>query len=288
MEIFRNPNMYYNVMKLQETQKEFIVFDLETTGLDSKQDRIIQIAAIKYHFVDKNTFEEIDTLNLYIKPDFPIPQKIEKLTGITNQKIKDAPLESDIFPTIFHFFKNTPVIAGYNICNFDIKFMKELYLRYNEIFHPINELDVLYMARDFTPYKECKGYKLSVITSYYGLSDDLTFHDAMDDVKATSRLLRVFFTQYIEDYHFSFKGKVRPKVLSFFTWQGKRHDLKRLYVCTNIGNFYYDLARYSWGAKDINMDTIDLPFLTLQVYKYGNVLNDDDLYYWAKTQFSKK
>lgn len=286
--IWRNPNMYYNMKKLCEKKEDFVVLDLETSGLDPQYDRIIQFSAIKMHFVSDTDFKECDRLDLYINPMFQITSKIEKLTGITNKQLKSCRTEDELFPEILAFLGNTPVCAGYNICDFDILFLKQLYARHHEVFHCMNELDVLYMARDLVPYNDVKGYKLKTITDYYELSKDITFHNAMDDVLATTRLLRIFMKEYQNGYFMDF-GTIRPKIKNYFTWQGKRHDLKRIYFCTNIGNIYYNCADYSWGAKDIDLATIDLPFFAMQAYAYGTAINDDDFYRkWAKNQFSTK
>lgn len=277
--IYRNPNMFYFIPELDK--KECIIFDLETSGLNPKEDRIIQIAAIKIR-KEREELKEIDRLNVYISPDFLITPKIEKLTGITNQFLKKERKEEDVFSQIFNFFGNVPLCCGYNI-NFDIGFMKELYHRHNEIFICPIALDILSMARDFIPYKDIKSYKLGKVIEFYGLHEDLTFHNAMDDVIGTYRLLKIFIKKYKEEYSLPL-GHLQPKIFNFFTWQGKRHDLARIYFCTNIGNIYYDIYHYCWGAKEINMEDINLPYLAKQVYQISHTETDDELYYWAKKQ----
>ncbi|MGB2110421.1 MAG: PolC-type DNA polymerase III [Patescibacteria group bacterium] len=56
-----------------------IGFDLETTGLDKNNDRIIEIALVKF---DEKTFETIDTYSTFINPQMPIPDLISNLTNI--------------------------------------------------------------------------------------------------------------------------------------------------------------------------------------------------------------
>ena len=77
-------------MKLN-LQRPLIVFDLETTGLDLVNDRIIQISYIKVHPDGKEERE-----NLFINPQKPIPQEVEALTHITNDMVKDAPTFAEI------------------------------------------------------------------------------------------------------------------------------------------------------------------------------------------------
>ena len=72
---------------------DYIVFDIETTGLDSTYDEIIEIGAIKVH---NNTI--ISIFNSLVKPQNEIDEYITKLTGITNKMVKDAPTIEEILP----------------------------------------------------------------------------------------------------------------------------------------------------------------------------------------------
>ena len=75
-------------MRLQLT-KPLVVFDLETTGLDLVNDRIIQISYIKVA-PDDAEGEELRK-SIFVNPDRPIPLFVQELTGITEEMVKDAP-----------------------------------------------------------------------------------------------------------------------------------------------------------------------------------------------------
>ncbi|MDR3150666.1 MAG: 3'-5' exonuclease [Candidatus Peribacteria bacterium] len=62
-----------------------IVLDLETTGLKSFDDHIIEIAMLKF---DENTFEIIESYNSFVDPEIPIPEIISNITGIFENDIK--------------------------------------------------------------------------------------------------------------------------------------------------------------------------------------------------------
>ena len=80
---------------------EYISFDLETTGLDPKNDRITEISACR--FIKGEFSKEFTTL---VNPEIPISKNIISLTGITNQMVIDAPLISDVLPKFIKFIGN--------------------------------------------------------------------------------------------------------------------------------------------------------------------------------------
>ena len=73
----------------------FVVVDLETTGLNPDEDKIIEIGAIK--FVDGVETETFETL---VNPGMPIPDFITRLTGIKDEDVKDAPAIDEVLASI--------------------------------------------------------------------------------------------------------------------------------------------------------------------------------------------
>ena len=108
-------DLFYN-LKLDN----FIAIDLETTGLDHKNDKITEISACR--FVRGEFLEEFTTL---VNPETPIPKEIITLTGITNQMVIDSPLIADVIPDLINFIDDTPLV-GHNI-DFDYNFIKNHY-----------------------------------------------------------------------------------------------------------------------------------------------------------------
>ena len=104
---------------------EFIAIDVETTGLDVFNDRIFEIAAIRF----KNGKVD-DTFWELINPNKKIPSFIENLTGISNKDVSDKPRFSEISNDFIRFIDKYPII-GHNV-SFDIDFInKELNGSYN-------------------------------------------------------------------------------------------------------------------------------------------------------------
>ncbi|MFZ5967593.1 MAG: exonuclease domain-containing protein [Bacillota bacterium] len=95
---------------------DYIVLDLETTGLDPSYDEIIEIAAIKF-----SNGERISEFATLVKPDNKIDKYITELTGITNAMIKDAPKIHEALPKLMEFVGDSVIIA--HNANFDINFL---------------------------------------------------------------------------------------------------------------------------------------------------------------------
>lgn len=262
-----------NLLKIFNEEKEVIVFDTETTGLNAQRDRIIQISAIKFA---TESMDEISRLDLYIKPPFELEPKITKITGITNEFLKGKPTEKELFPEIYSFFGDTPVIAAYNT-PFDKGFMEQLYERNGKVFLPKKETDVLEMARDLVSKKDVENHKLGTIAHLYGVDTGLTFHNSMDDVTATARLLKVFRDEYGETEE-SDMPLITPQIFSMRFWEGFR-GFSRIYLNTNVGTFYYDIRSRSWGGKSDNaysVDEIDMESLKTSALKLAGAATEQE------------
>lgn len=98
-----------------------IVFDTETTGFDpAKGDKIVEIGAIRIY--DKmRTNDPKDTFHLLVNPERDIPQEVVKVHGITNEKVKDAPVFKDIADDFLAFIGDAPLVA--HNASFDMKFL---------------------------------------------------------------------------------------------------------------------------------------------------------------------
>ena len=85
---------------------EYIAFDFETTGLSPDDDRIIEIAAIK--FIDGNPVDRFVTL---VNPQRPIDPFITDITGISDKMVKEEPIELDVLDDFLEFLSDLPLVA---------------------------------------------------------------------------------------------------------------------------------------------------------------------------------
>jgi predicted DnaQ family exonuclease/DinG family helicase len=168
----------------------FVVVDLETTGLDPTEDRIIEIGVVRY--VDGQEKETFETL---VNPDVPIPDFITKLTGITDKDVLKSPQINEVFDSLSSFIGNSPII-GHQI-NFDAAFL-EYHLRnkYNDFGDWDNEsqrfkyltnirMDTLFLSRIFLPFLQ--RFKLGTVAAYFGIDLERA-HRAIDDARASGKI----------------------------------------------------------------------------------------------------
>lgn len=269
-----------NLIKALKENPEIIVLDLETTGLDNKTDRIIQLNARRFNLLNNKLIFK-DSLNVYIRPAFPITSKIENLTGITNDFIKDKPTEEAVFDKIFKYLGSSPNICGH-CSNFDIGFLKELYLRYSKELTVNIELDTCVLAKEVISKYKVANYKLATIAEYYGLNKGVSFHNAEEDVKVTSQVLQVIINEFIEKYK---KDEIPQPVVSKKIariistpkyWKG-HNRFSRIYVNTNMGSVYYDVLTRKWNEKDSGtIEKIDMNNLISEVFEMLGVNNEDE------------
>ena len=156
--------------------KTFVVFDVETTGLDVLNDRITEIGAVK--IVDGEIKDCFTTL---INPQVNISEKITSITGITNEMVADKPVFSEICADFYKYVENAVLVA--HNANFDISMMKNHYLR--EGYYLENSyLDTLEISRN--TLKGLKNYQLNTVCDYFEIQ--FLHHRALSDAHATAKL----------------------------------------------------------------------------------------------------
>lgn len=155
----------------------FVVFDVETTGIDVESCELIEIGAVK--IVNGVYAEKLQTL---IKPKEKISSFITEMTGITNEMVQDAPTAENVIKD-FYLFSKGAILAGYNV-NFDMKFVEKIAGNIGLKFE--NEVqDVLIFARQNL---HASNYKLKTIVNALGIKL-VDAHRAYNDAYATAEVL---------------------------------------------------------------------------------------------------
>ena len=167
---------------------EFVVFDIETTGFSSINDKIIEIGAVKVK--DGNI---VDRFSHFVNPEVNIPAKIIELTGITDDMVKDADTV-DIVLKNFREFTKGAILVAHN-APFDTSFIKKNYKDLGIEFDN-GIMDTIPLSKFL--YPDLKRYKLNVICKHLGISLE-NHHRAVDDAEATAEILLHSFKVLKED-----------------------------------------------------------------------------------------
>ena len=151
---------------------DYVVFDLETTGINCNSDDIIEISAIKVA-----NREIVDTFSTLVNPERGIPRQATAVNGITDEMVAEAPLLKEVLSDFLLFTKGQ-VLVGHNIHSFDLKFIRQSAERIFGMTIENDYIDTLYMARNCLP--ELSHYKLVDISAHFKISAEGA-HRAMND-----------------------------------------------------------------------------------------------------------
>ncbi|MBM7000854.1 type I-E CRISPR-associated endoribonuclease Cas2 [bacterium] len=169
----------------QEEPGQYVIVDVETTGLDPRVDQIIEIGAIK---VINGEMQE--AFQKFVKPDAPIPDSIVRLTGITNELIDSEGVSpAEALVGLYDYVGFCPIVA--HNASFDISFIDALCERLDVENLDNRIIDTLDLARKRVP--NASSYKLGDIAAQLGVAVE-GGHRAVEDCLTT----RALFLKLIE------------------------------------------------------------------------------------------
>lgn len=191
--------------KSYSLEDEFVVFDIETTGLDKTHDAITEIGAVK---MKGDTV--IDRFSTFVDPERHIPANITALTGINDNMVSGAPKEKEAVSSFLHFCGGAPVIA--HNARFDTGFIRAAAERHKLDFdNPV--LCTLILAQALLA-GELKKFKLNIIADYLNI-DNPQHHRAVNDAEVTGgiwsdfrRRMKAMDIADIDDINRTLGGKI--------------------------------------------------------------------------------
>ena len=179
---------------------EYVAFDLETTGLSSLHDTIIEIGAA----IMKGN-EVLSTFQTFVDPHRPLQPKIVDLTGINDQMLAGQPDISEAMPKFLEYVGSRPLCA--HNADFDIGFVTAACERLGLPFHP-TYVDTLILAQNLMP--ELGKYKLNIVADALSLPD-FNHHRASDDAITCGYLLMRFF-KMMQEQGLDSLQKINPRM----------------------------------------------------------------------------
>ncbi len=157
-------------------QESYVCVDLETTGLNPKTDKIIEIGAVR---VENGTPVEI--FETFVNPGCRLREQITELTGITDEVLNGAPEITEVLPDLLAFLRED-VLLGHSVL-FDYSFLKKAAVNNRIKFERLG-IDTLKAARRFLPNLPSRS--LDFLCAQYEIPHKA--HRALADAKATCRL----------------------------------------------------------------------------------------------------
>ncbi len=165
---------------------KIICLDIETTGLNKDNDKIIEVGAA---LVDLETREIEKTFESFVSPGVKLPNLITHLTGITDEMLVDAPRLTNIKSEIQEFIADYPIM-GHNI-NFDMDFLEAAGIPTTNV-----RLDSMDIAHITVPKAE--SYSLEIIASELGVEETgqhRALKDVKDNIDILFRLIDTYFSK---------------------------------------------------------------------------------------------
>jgi DNA polymerase III epsilon subunit family exonuclease len=160
---------------------QYIVLDIETTGLNYLQDEIIEICAVKLG----SRQEVVEEFYSLIRIGHPLPALITRLTGIQDSDLEERGQPAEPVIRKFKDFLGTAILVGHNIDDFDMKFIRKAFENIGETL--VNSTyDTLKKSKEIFRFY---SYKLAAMASHLGIKGE-QFHNARSDVAVTVELFK--------------------------------------------------------------------------------------------------
>ena len=167
---------------------EFVVFDLETTGLSAANEKIIEIGAVKV-----KDFTVVDRMNIFVDPERLIPGRIIELTNIRDDMVKGAPKEPEALAQFMEFCGENPVLVAHN-ASFDTSFIKAAAERCGKAFD-FTYIDTVPFSRAMLP--NSSKHTLDAVAKALGLGN-FNHHRACDDAEMNASIFIVLSQRLLE------------------------------------------------------------------------------------------
>lgn len=160
--------------KIEGYVSDYVVFDLETTGISPIEDKVIELSAIKVKH-----HEIVGEFSTLVNPKGFIPPEASRVNGITDDMVKDAPGMEEVLKK-FTDFIGDEILIGHNIHDFDMKFIYRDIEKYMGLFLGNDYIDTLPLARFVLP--NLRKHRLVDLAEYYKISSEGA-HRALNDCR---------------------------------------------------------------------------------------------------------
>ncbi|MBB6478999.1 3'-5' exonuclease [Spirochaeta isovalerica] len=172
--------MIYKLDFLKSETPDFTVFDLETTGLSNRRDRIVEIGAVRY-----SGGIITDSMNEVINPGIPIPPSASSIHGIYDRDVIGKPFIEEVLPRFLNLIAGSVLVA--HNASFDVGFMRKALGRAEMDVPEIPVLDTIALAKAAWPGR--RSYSLQNLAVFLAINVRKA-HSAEDDSRVCLELLK--------------------------------------------------------------------------------------------------
>ena len=239
-------------------ESEFIVFDIETTGLSPHFERITEIGAVRV--VNKVIKDSFST---FVNPGKHIPERITELTGISDDMVKDAPDEDKAVRDFIAFCGDNPVLVAHN-ARFDISHITSVCQRHDIAFD-YSWLDTLEFYRRMMPNQ--RGYDLEDCAKGMELGE-FNHHRATDDASILARI----FVKLLERFESKFGSSTLSDINSRLDDVKKMKSYHQIILVKNntgLKNLYRLISK---SMLDYYHKNPRIPMSQLMKYREGLII----------------
>ena len=181
--------------------QDYVVIDLEMTGLHPKTDKILELAAVRVR-----NGQEVAVYSKLVNPQVALSEKVIALTGITSEEAQDgAPIDESVAE--FLEFLGDDVLVGQNVI-FDYSFLKQWAVNKKHSLEK-SAVDTLKLARTFLPAEQKKD--LESLCAFFGV-ERVHAHRALDDARETAQIFEKLKSLY---ENVETEKYFEPKVLQY-------------------------------------------------------------------------
>ncbi len=208
-------------------KKPIVFFDLETTGIDIVNDRIVEISLLKVYPDGKE-----ETKTMRINPEMPIPAQSTAIHGITDDDVKDEPIFNTVAKEVAKFIEGCD-LGGYNSNKFDIPLLAEEFLRVGVDIdlkrHRFVDVQVI--------FHKMEQRTLSAAYKFYCQKNLDDAHSAEADTKATFEILKAQIDRYSD-----LQNDIEK--ISEFSSHNKNVDFAGRIVYNDKGEEVFNFGKY--------------------------------------------
>ena len=182
--------------------QEYAAFDLETTGLSSRTDRIIEIGAV----ILKNG-QEIDRFQTFVDPERKLDRKIVELTGITDEMLVGAPSIQKVLPKFLEFVGDRVLVAHNS--DFDTGFIRAECQRQG-LPYGYTAADTLILSQNLLP--QLNKFKLDIVSNALSLPE-FNHHRAADDAMTCGLIMHRLMKKLEEEHDIHTLQEINPAMV---------------------------------------------------------------------------